>query len=256
MPLLQLWVLRGSVIAMLMVWAPMARASLISGNPETGGVSLIWEANTESDVLGYRVHFGLTSRTYATTLDVGNQKQTRIDDLPSGATYYCAVTAYNAEGLESPYSEELSFTVGDADQDGLPDDFEASFSDTGDLDPEADLNGDGLPVLAEYAHGLDPRSSGNRIFHWIGPVALADGKRHLGILYRIDPSAERFVTIHVERSVDLRNPEGWQRGGTRVVSSRDLADGSGMVEVSTHSLTPMSGQPREFLRLAYEATAP
>jgi len=63
------------------------------------------------------------------------------------------ISAYNTYGLESPYSDETSFTVKlppearDSDGDGLSDQFEESHAEGGDLDPFADLEGDLLPAM-------------------------------------------------------------------------------------------------------------
>jgi hypothetical protein len=224
-------------------------------------VKLAWNANPEPDIVGYRVHFGEVSGTYTEIIDVGNLTQARLENLPVGDTYFCAITAYGAYGLESPYSDEISFTVvlptgdSDSDGDGLSDFFEANYSETGELEPDADLNGDGLPVLAEYAHGLDPRSPHNQAHIRLEPIAV-DGQRYLSIRYLLDPAAEPFVSLHLERSLDLSDPDGWSRSGTTVVSAEALPDGSGRVEVVSRSLSPMSSQNQEFLRFAYDVALP
>jgi hypothetical protein len=75
------------------------------------GQTLAWDANSESDIAGYRVHYGTQSGNYTTEVDVGNQTQYQP---PSGfdwsRTLYFAVRAYNTSGLTSPYSTELQWT--------------------------------------------------------------------------------------------------------------------------------------------------
>lgn len=74
-------------------------------------VTLAWDANTETDLAGYRIHYGDTPGSYSQTLDVGNITTATVSDLSPGGTYYFAVTAYNTAALESDPSNEVSFTV-------------------------------------------------------------------------------------------------------------------------------------------------
>jgi len=73
--------------------------------------TLEWDPNPEDYVAGYRVYVGVRSREYTVSFDVGNQTSRRMQSLEPGSTYYLAVTAYAAEGLESPFSDEVSYTV-------------------------------------------------------------------------------------------------------------------------------------------------
>jgi hypothetical protein len=74
-------------------------------------VVLQWEANPEPDVVGYRVYMGQVSRSYSTTHEAGSQTNAEITALQPGKTFYFAVTAYNEDGLESDFSEEISYTI-------------------------------------------------------------------------------------------------------------------------------------------------
>jgi len=69
--------------------------------------TLEWDPNSEPDLAGYKLHYGLASRSYDTTIDVGNRTTYTITDLEVGETYYIAATAYNTSGLESGYSNEV-----------------------------------------------------------------------------------------------------------------------------------------------------
>jgi hypothetical protein len=71
--------------------------------------TLEWDPNSEADLAGYKLHYGLASGSYDTTIDVGNQTTYTLTDLPVGETYYIAATAYNISGMESGYSNEVIF---------------------------------------------------------------------------------------------------------------------------------------------------
>jgi hypothetical protein len=78
-----------------------------------GDVTLAWDAVTAAGLAGYKVHYGTASRTYGTPLLAGNQTTYTVSSsyLPSGHTYYFAVTAYDTSGNESGYSNEVSKTI-------------------------------------------------------------------------------------------------------------------------------------------------
>jgi hypothetical protein len=87
-------------------------AFLIGGLPSMKAqatYTLAWNANPEPDIVGYRVHVGTTSRQYTHSYPT-IAPSVLISDLPDGQTYFFAVTAMNAAGLESPFSEEISST--------------------------------------------------------------------------------------------------------------------------------------------------
>jgi fibronectin type 3 domain-containing protein len=75
-------------------------------------VELAWDGSTESDLGGYKVYYGTVSRDYDVSLNVGNWTSCTISSLEHGETYYFAVTAYNTEGSESGYSNEVSIKIG------------------------------------------------------------------------------------------------------------------------------------------------
>lgn len=76
-----------------------------------GQVTLTWDPNLEPDLAGYRVYFGSQSRQYTNLLDVGRLNLAIVPNLKDGEVYFFAVTAYNQQGLESDYSNEVALTV-------------------------------------------------------------------------------------------------------------------------------------------------
>lgn len=109
-------------------------------------VSLAWDPSVSTDVVGYRVHYGSLSGVYDNFHTVGNQTTYTVSNLSNG-TYYFAVTALDAAGNESIYSNEVSVVVGPPAQ-------------------ACDINGDGgvnaidIQALVNIILGID--SSGNQ----------------------------------------------------------------------------------------------
>ncbi len=85
--------------------------------PSSGQAEFSWLPNTEPTLAGYRIHYGTASRTYTATVDVGLPQPVdgrvfaTVTGLTEGETYFFAATAYAADGTESDYSDEVSFTV-------------------------------------------------------------------------------------------------------------------------------------------------
>ena len=77
---------------------------------EAGTVRLGWDKNTETDLAGYRLHYGNRSRTQATytqTVPINNRYATTWElTLPDGV-YYFALTAVDSGGNESGFSNEV-----------------------------------------------------------------------------------------------------------------------------------------------------
>jgi hypothetical protein len=72
------------------------------------GLDLIWDANKEADLAGYRLYYGTASSEYTQMIDVGRVTEFRLDDLQMGVTYFLALTAYDFDGNESGFSKEAS----------------------------------------------------------------------------------------------------------------------------------------------------
>jgi len=79
--------------------------------PESYLAVVSWDPNTESDLAGYKVYVGTASRVYGVPVDVGTTTSFKVINLLKGQTYYFAITAYDTEGNESAYSNEVSKTI-------------------------------------------------------------------------------------------------------------------------------------------------
>ncbi|MGH7772383.1 MAG: fibronectin type III domain-containing protein [Candidatus Binatia bacterium] len=73
--------------------------------------SLTWGPNTETDLAGYKVYVGTSSRVYGSPINVGNLTSYALTNLLVGSTYYFAVTAYDGSGNESGFSNEVSKSI-------------------------------------------------------------------------------------------------------------------------------------------------
>jgi fibronectin type 3 domain-containing protein len=74
---------------------------------QADSVTLAWDANSESDIAGYKIYYGRSSRNYTNCIDVGKRTSYTVSGIQMGLTYYFATTAYDADGYESYYSNEV-----------------------------------------------------------------------------------------------------------------------------------------------------
>ena len=95
----------------LVFFSVLLVALLISVWARAEQVTLAWDANTEPDLAGYKVHYGTASGSYTTSVDVHKVTTAIVTGLTAGQTYYFAATAYNAANNESGYSNQVSYTV-------------------------------------------------------------------------------------------------------------------------------------------------
>ena len=87
------------------------------GATQFRAVTLSWDANTETDVAGYKLRYGTTSGVYTQTLpNVVGRTNTHVSvlNLDINGDYYFVVSAYNAAGLESTASNQAVTLHGNA----------------------------------------------------------------------------------------------------------------------------------------------
>jgi hypothetical protein len=80
---------------------------MMSGISHAWDICFEWDPNIETDLAGYRMHYGYSSGKYDVHIDVGNVTTYCISGLGNGF-YYFAATAYNTSELESDYSNEVT----------------------------------------------------------------------------------------------------------------------------------------------------
>lgn len=87
--------------------------TLVLSPAPSGTATLNWSANSESDLAGYKIYRGTVSGGYGAPIAVlGSTVTTHtMSALQSGTTYFFVITAYDASGNESSYSNEVSKSI-------------------------------------------------------------------------------------------------------------------------------------------------
>lgn len=91
------------------VMPPLPQSIIVPPAPATNSVTLAWSPSPDSNVAGYNVYVGAASRSYTNKVDVGNVTNATVVGLSFEITNFFAATAYNILGVESDYSEEVSY---------------------------------------------------------------------------------------------------------------------------------------------------
>jgi hypothetical protein len=96
-------------------FAGLALASFVSlaaaAEIDPTTVTLAWNPSPDVTVTGYRLYYGAAPEQYTNSIVVGNTTSCTVTGLVNGTTYYFTTTAYNESGIESPFSNEVSYTV-------------------------------------------------------------------------------------------------------------------------------------------------
>jgi len=132
----------------------LALFALVSVPALAVSVTVAWDPNKETDVVGYKVFYGTRSGVYSLSPAVGKVTTWTVNDLTPGVTYYFAVQAVNSSGLTSPLSLEVSTTIPLTSPTGETETaWKARFGIT---DMTGDADGDGVINRDEFLNGTDP----------------------------------------------------------------------------------------------------
>ena len=94
-----------------LLWVSLALL-LVSGGLSAANLNIAWNASTASNVGGYIVYYGQSSRNYTASVDVGASTSYALTRLQPGVTYYFAVSVYDStRNFESRYSNEATATL-------------------------------------------------------------------------------------------------------------------------------------------------
>jgi hypothetical protein len=122
---------KGSIFCPLLynlIILAIAIAFFAPGIVSAAEVTLAWDANTETDLAGYNIYYDISSGPpyYGTGADQGDSPITvlredldeeqypefTITGLEDDQDYYFALTAFDSDGNESDYSNEVSTAGG------------------------------------------------------------------------------------------------------------------------------------------------
>jgi hypothetical protein len=100
--------MRGSLaFALIAVLHAYAHAETVSAE-----VTFRWDYES-AGAAGFMLYCGTSSQWYTTRVDLGNTDTAHLA-LVRGAVNFCALSAYDADGFESPFSNEVAIAVTDA----------------------------------------------------------------------------------------------------------------------------------------------
>jgi len=87
--------------------------ALTSPAPDNGTATLSWDASEQANIAGHKVYQATAPGEYGApiaTVPVTVTDYT-VTGLEAGTTYFFTVTAYNADGVESSFSNEVSKAI-------------------------------------------------------------------------------------------------------------------------------------------------
>ncbi|MDH4305306.1 MAG: fibronectin type III domain-containing protein [Nitrospira sp.] len=100
-----------ALLLLLLTACPSADPSLDSQfSPDSGTASLSWDASAGTDVAGYKIYLATASGAYGTPITTTPADVTTytVTGLAIGTTYFFVVSAFNTDGTESTFSNEVS----------------------------------------------------------------------------------------------------------------------------------------------------
>ena len=149
--------------------------SLPVSNAHPAQVNLAWDATTDPDIAGYKIHYGNSSGSYQAAIDLGKTTTCTISNLLDGTTYYFAVTDYNTSGAESGYSNEISFTTTPGSLVAGPPPAPALISPSGTITTATPTYTWNAVSTSTYYNLWVNDSTGNRIQQWYTAAAVGCG---------------------------------------------------------------------------------
>ncbi len=98
-------------VAVLALLAIVITAFAVGRSPAPpANVTLTWTATPGLGLGTYNVYQGPSSGNYTNVVNAGTNQSIIFSNLVRGGTYYFAATAVSTNGLESLYSNEVSYS--------------------------------------------------------------------------------------------------------------------------------------------------
>jgi hypothetical protein len=88
----------------------LALLTIFVAAAHAGTVTLAWDEVKDSSLAGYKIYYGTSSRNYTHVDTLGKELIHVVASLPPGVWYFAA-TAFDVNGNESGYSNEVFTTV-------------------------------------------------------------------------------------------------------------------------------------------------
>lgn len=174
------------LLSILLLLTAIFILPVFSQDARAAQITLAWNANSEPTVTGYKVYYGRASRAYSAVIDVGNWTSCIVSGLQDGITYFFTATAYNAEGDESSYAAEVSYTV------------PAGSSPSSDPSPASPSSGGGggggcFIATAAYGSHMATEVTVLRKFRDEALLTNTPGRMLVGLYYRLSPPIADFI---------------------------------------------------------------
>ena len=91
------------VVLALICFAPVLKGATT--------VTLQWDNSLDESIASYKVYYGPSDNIRANEINTGKVNLLTVSTLIPGNTYYFSVTSVNTAGMESPPSNEVTFTA-------------------------------------------------------------------------------------------------------------------------------------------------
>jgi fibronectin type 3 domain-containing protein len=107
-------ILQLAVLLLVLTACPSSDPSLDSQfSSDSGTASLSWDASSGTDVAGYKIYLATASGAYGTAIATTSTDITTytVTGLARGSTYFFVVSAFNLDGTESTFSNEVSKVI-------------------------------------------------------------------------------------------------------------------------------------------------
>jgi hypothetical protein len=156
-----------------------------------GSAKVSWDPNTEEDLSGYKIYYGLGSKSYSDVVDVGNVTSITLNALDVDRTYYFSVTAYDLAGNESVFSEEVSATITTSDDNG------DATTDTVAPEVVAVVPRGETQIDVFFSEAVDQASAENPANY-----SISNGVSIIGAVMDADPTVVHLITTAQTKGLD------------------------------------------------------